>query len=177
MTPDSNYDFFIEGATTMAIKTGIVRDDRFLGHITGHIHPEHPTRLKSVYKMLDSEFVDGLIQIETQLAPLEYLEFVHTPMYIEKVLKTANHKFTSLAPDTPASENTWLAASLAVGGCISGLEALVDKKCEVCFSLVRPPGHHALADRAAGFCVFNNLGITSRYAALRHHFKRILIII
>ncbi|BBO82104.1 histone deacetylase [Desulfosarcina ovata subsp. sediminis] len=161
---------------TMAIKTGIVRDDRFLAHNTGQIHPEHPTRLKSVYKMLDAEFAHGLIRIEPQLAPLEYLEFVHTPMYIEKVLKTANHQFTSLAPDTPASENTWHAASLAVGGCISGLDALVDKTCEVCFSLVRPPGHHALADRAAGFCVFNNLGITARYAAQRHHFKRILII-
>jgi acetoin utilization deacetylase AcuC-like enzyme len=160
----------------MAIKTGIVRDDRYLEHITGHIHPEHPTRLNAVYKMLDSEFSDGLIRIETQLAPLEFLEFVHTPIYIEKVLKTANHDFTSLAPDTPASVKTWLAASLAVGGCISGLEALVDKKCEVCFSLIRPPGHHALADRAAGFCVFNNLGITARYAALQHNFKRILII-
>ncbi|MCP4346803.1 MAG: histone deacetylase [Desulfobacterales bacterium] len=158
------------------MKVGIVRDEKYLEHKTGHIHPEHPNRLKAVYRMLDTDFSEGLICIKPEPASLEHLEFVHTPAYIEKVLKTADHNFTSLAPDTPASAMTYLAAWLAVGGCIKGLESLVSGRCDVCFSLVRPPGHHALADRAGGFCIFNNLGIVARYAMRLYGFERILII-
>ena len=155
---------------------GIVRDERFLGHKTGHTHPEHPNRLRTIYRMLDADFAEGLIRIEPEPVPLEYLELVHTPPYIEKVLKTADQGFTSLAPDTPASSMTYLAVWLAVGGCLKALDALLSGKCGACFSLVRPPGHHALPDRAGGFCVFNNLGVTARYAMRLHGIKRILVI-
>jgi acetoin utilization deacetylase AcuC-like enzyme len=160
----------------MAVKTGIVRDERYLEHKPGHMHPEHPNRLKAVYKMLDSSFPGGLIEIEPEPATLEQIELVHSPSYIKKVLKTADHGFTSLAPDTPASARTYLSAWLAVGGCLKALDTLVSGECEACLSLVRPPGHHALRDRAGGFCIFNNLGITARYAVKRYDFKRILII-
>jgi acetoin utilization deacetylase AcuC-like enzyme len=160
----------------MAVKTGIVRDKRYLEHKPGHMHPEHPNRLKAVYKMLDSSFPVGLLEIEPEPATLEQIELFHSPSYIKKVLKTADHGFTSLAPDTPASSRTYLSAWLAVGGCLKALDTLVSGQCEVCLSLVRPPGHHALRDRAGGFCVFNNLGITARYAIQRYDFQRILII-
>jgi acetoin utilization deacetylase AcuC-like enzyme len=50
------------------------------------------------------------------------------------------------------------------------------RKHEACFCLVRPPGHHALPDRAGGFCFFNNLGITARYALKKYGLRRILIV-
>jgi acetoin utilization deacetylase AcuC-like enzyme len=160
----------------MALKTGIIRDDRYLEHMPGHMHPEHPSRLRAVYRMLDTEFPKGLENIQPEPATLEVLELVHTSSYIKKVLKTADHKFTSLAPDTPASAKTYLSAWLAVGGCLKGLEALAGGRYDVCFALVRPPGHHALTDRAGGFCIFNNLGITARYALNKFGYQRILII-
>ena len=160
----------------MALKVGIVRDDRFLEHMPGHTHPEHPSRLRAVYRMLDKELSDAYDVIQPEPATLEVLELVHTSAYIKKVLKTAEHKFTSLAPDTPASAKTYLSAWLAVGGCLKGLEALVSGRCDVCFAMIRPPGHHALADRAGGFCIFNNLGVTARYAINQFGFRRILII-
>ena len=160
----------------MTIRAGIVRDERYLEHKTGITHPEHPRRLKAVYRMLDTEFKGCFLHIQPEFAPLEYLELVHTPMYIEKVLKTAEYDFTNLAPDTPASAKTYLAAWLAAGGCISGIDALISGRCDVCFALVRPPGHHALPDRAGGFCIFNNLGIAARYVIEHHKLKRILII-
>ena len=160
----------------MALKLGIVRDDRFLDHMPGHTHPEHPSRLRAVYRMLDTEWPDGYDLIRPEPATLEVLELVHTADYIKRVLKTADHKFTSLAPDTPASAKTYLSAFLAVGGCLTGLEALASGQCEVCFALIRPPGHHALADRAGGFCIFNNLGVTARYAINQFDFRKILII-
>ncbi len=154
----------------------VVRDDRFLVHKTGHAHPENPARLKSVYRMLDREFANGLIYLAPRLATLEQLELVHTPVYIKKVLKTAEHKFTSLAAHTPVSAQTYVSAWLAVGGCLAGIEALMSGRCGICLCLVRPPGHHALADRAAGFCVFNNLAIAARYALQQYGLERVLII-
>ena len=160
----------------MKLRVGIVRDDRYLDHKPGHTHPEHPNRVKSIYRMLDSDFPEGLIPIEPAPATLEQLELVHTPSYIKKVLKTADHGYTSLAPDTPASAKTYLAAWLAAGGCIKALEALLGGDCQVCFSLVRPPGHHALPDRAGGFCILNNPAIAARYAVKHHGLRRVLIV-
>lgn len=154
----------------------VVRDDRFLAHKTGHAHPENPARLKAVYRMLDREFAQGLIYLTPRLATLEELELVHTPVYIKKVLKTAEHDFTSLAAHTPVSARSYLSAWLAAGSCLAGIEALMTGRCGICMCLVRPPGHHALADRAAGFCVFNNLAIAARYALQQYGLGRVLII-
>ncbi len=160
----------------MGLRVGVVRDERYLDHKPGHTHPEHPRRLRAVYRMLDEDFPGGLMRLGPELASLEQLERVHSSAYIERVLKTSEHDFTSLAPDTPASAKTYLAAWLAVGGCVKGLEALMAGECEACFSLVRPPGHHALPDRAGGFCIFNNLGITARIAMGVYGLERILLV-
>ena len=154
----------------------IIKDDIFLKHKPGHTHPEHPNRIKTIYRMLKKDFISGVNVIQPVMATLEQLELIHTPTYIKKVLKTAEHNYTSLAPDTPASANTFITACSAVGGCLEGLNALVAGECDTCFSLVRPPGHHALSDRAGGFCVFNNVGITAAHAIKTHKMKRILII-
>jgi acetoin utilization deacetylase AcuC-like enzyme len=157
-------------------KTAIVRDARYLEHMPGITHPEHPNRLMAVYEMLDADFGDELCRIVPEPATLEQLELVHTPTYIEKVLKSAELKTTSLAPDTPVSEKSYLSAWLAVGGCIKGIEAVTAGEFRSCFALVRPPGHHALPDRAGGFCIFNNLGIAARYALKHLSTNRILLI-
>ena len=155
---------------------GIVRDKRFLEHKPGLVHPESPNRLRSIYRMLDTDFPDCLIHIEPEPATLEHLELVHTPAYIKQILSTAERDYTTLAPDTSVSAKTYLAAWLAVGACIKGLEALMSGRCRACFCLVRPPGHHALPDRAGGFCIFDNLGVAARYAIEYHGFRRILIV-
>jgi acetoin utilization deacetylase AcuC-like enzyme len=158
------------------VNIAVVRDDRFLAHKTGHAHPENPARLRAVYRMLDREFVQGPIYLSPRLATLEELELVHTPVYINKVLRTAEHEFTSLAGQTPVSARTYLSAWLAAGSCLAGIEALMIGRCGICLCLVRPPGHHALTDRAAGFCVFNNLAIAARYAIRQYGLERVLII-
>jgi acetoin utilization deacetylase AcuC-like enzyme len=154
----------------------IIKDDTYLKHKPGHTHPEHPHRIKSIYRMLEKDFNNDLNVIQPVMASLEQLELVHTSTYIKKVLKTAEHNYTSLAPDTPASTNTFITACSAVGGCLEGLNALVAGESDICFSLIRPPGHHALPDRAGGFCIFNNVGITAAHAIKTHNMKRILII-
>jgi acetoin utilization deacetylase AcuC-like enzyme len=158
------------------MKTGIIRDNRYLDHKPGNTHPEHPRRLKAIYDALDGDSDPDLVTVSPEPATLEALEMVHTTSYIKKVLKTAEQTFTNLAPDTPASSMTYLASWLAVGGCIKGLKDLFSGRYDACFALVRPPGHHARIDGAGGFCIFNNLGIAAKYAIAHHHLERILII-
>lgn len=160
----------------MALKVAVVRDPRFLEHKPGLVHPESPNRLRAIYRMLDKEFPGRLVEIEPEPATLEELELIHTPAYIKQIMATADRVFTTLAPDTPVSAMTYLAAWLAAGGCIKGLKEILSGGSRACFALVRPPGHHALSDRAGGFCIFNNLGIAARYAIEHYGLERILII-
>jgi acetoin utilization deacetylase AcuC-like enzyme len=155
---------------------GIVKDDRYLDHKTGPVHPESPRRLRAVYQMLMKDAPDGIIYVTPRMATLEELEMVHTPSYIDRVLNTAGHNISSLAPDTPTSSRSYMSAVLAVGGCLMALESIMSGQCQVCFSLVRPPGHHALPGRAGGFCIFNNLAICAMYALKKYSFERILIV-
>ncbi len=154
----------------------LVLSEEYLEHKPGHTHPEHPSRLASIHRMISSSFTGVFSVITPALATLEQLELVHTPTYIKKVMKTSEQPFTSLAPDTPASQRTYHCAWLAVGGCIKALDSILSGEFEACFALVRPPGHHAQRDRASGFCVFNNLAVAARYAVKRHGLKRILVI-
>jgi acetoin utilization deacetylase AcuC-like enzyme len=147
-----------------------------LEHKPGLVHPESPMRLRSLYRMLDKDYMDKVIAIEPEPATLEQLELVHTPAYIQQILNTAGKEFVNLAPDTAVSANTYMAAWLAVGGCIKAVDALLDDACRAAFCMVRPPGHHALTDRAGGFCIFNNLGVAAKYALEYKRIERILII-
>lgn len=160
----------------MLLKVGVVRDDKYLIHQTGLVHPERPGRLKAIYRMLDKDFSQGLTYIQPESATLEQLELVHSPDYIRKILRTSEREFTNLAPDTPVCSESYLSAWLAVGGCIKGLQSLFSGRCDACFCLVRPPGHHALRDRAGGFCIFNNLGVAAKYAIEFHGVRRVLIV-
>jgi len=126
--------------------------------------------------MLEKDFPEGLTTVPAAPATLEQLELVHTPAYVTKVLRTAEREFTFLASDTPVGSQSYLAAWLAAGGCIKALQALVSGRCDACFALVRPPGAHAQPDGAAGFCIFNNLAITAKYALERYGFRRVLVI-
>ncbi len=157
-------------------RIAVTRDDRFLNHKTGHAHPESPARLSSIYRMLDRSFDGTLLAVTPEPAALDQLELVHSPGHVKKILKTAEQKLTSLAPDTPVSSQSYLAAWLAAGACMQGIDYLMQGTCQAFFALVRPPGHHALPDRTTGFCLFNNLAIAARYAQAHYATERILII-
>ncbi|MGD9818689.1 MAG: histone deacetylase [Desulfomonilaceae bacterium] len=160
----------------MAFKVGVVRDTRYLDHKPGLIHPESPSRLRSVYRMLDKEFGNRVVHLDPQLATLEHLEMVHTPSYVKLIMSTAERDFTTLASDTFVSSKSYLAAWLAVGGCIRGIDALFSESVRSCFCLGRPPGHHALTHRAGGFCIFNNIGVAAKYAIAKYGVERVLIV-
>jgi acetoin utilization deacetylase AcuC-like enzyme len=81
-----------------------------------------------------------------------------------------------LDPDTVATAETYDTARLAAGGVMNAIDSVVSGETDNAFALVRPPGHHAQAAEAAGFCIFNNIAIGARHALARWGMERILIV-
>jgi acetoin utilization deacetylase AcuC-like enzyme len=161
----------------MSKNTGIVKDQKYLRHGTDIGHPETPQRLVSIYEMLDNpDMVWKFIGIDARKATQEELERVHSPAYIDAVAATAGRSMSMLDPDTVATPETYDIARLAAGGLMNAIDAVVSRKADNAFALVRPPGHHAQEERAAGFCVFNNVAIGARHAMALHKMERILIV-
>jgi acetoin utilization deacetylase AcuC-like enzyme len=158
-------------------RTGIVRDERYIEHITDNYHPENPNRLRSIYAMLGQKDMEGLFtEIPPRLATREELEMAHLPSYVDLIASTAGQPARRLDPDTVASPKSFEAACLAAGGVLEAIEAVTQGKADNAFALVRPPGHHAERNRAMGFCIFNNIAIGAKYVMKAHGAERILII-
>jgi acetoin utilization deacetylase AcuC-like enzyme len=157
-------------------KTGIVTDPIYIEHKTGSYHPESPERLEVLYRMLEDGDISGKFQhIAPRKATREEIETVHKPSYFDRVAATAGLSHSSLDPDTQTSEKSFEAALFAAGGLLLGIDGLMDGSLNNVFAMVRPPGHHAEADRGMGFCLFNNAAIGAMYAIKKHSLKKILI--
>jgi acetoin utilization deacetylase AcuC-like enzyme len=159
------------------MKTGIVRDERYIDHRPGAFHPESPERLQAIYGMLQKpEMAGRFIDVPVREAKREELLLIHSSDYVDMVERTKGKEHRSLDPDTSTSPGSYEAALLAVGGLCEAIAMVISGALDNAFALVRPPGHHAERSRAMGFCIFNNVAIGARYAQESHHLKRVLII-
>jgi acetoin utilization deacetylase AcuC-like enzyme len=158
-------------------KTGVLRDPRFLNHQTASGHPESPNRLAAIYEKLDlSELGSNMEAILPQQAQPSDIALVHTTEYVNRIAATAAYPHSNLTADTHASQGSYEAALLAVGGLFKAISLVVTGKLSNAFALVRPPGHHAEKSRAMGFCLFNNVALGAQYAITQLGLKRVLII-
>lgn len=157
--------------------TAIVKDYRYLNHETSAFHPESPKRLEAIYKMLEGADMKGkFLNVEPRLAEKSEVEMIHTSSYVRTVANTADSPHCYLDPDTETSPDSYETALLAVGGLCNAIDAVVEGKANNSFAFVRPPGHHAEADRAAGFCLFNNVAIGAMHAIRKFSMERVLIV-
>ncbi len=100
---------------------------------------------------------------------------MHTGEHVDRIAATAEHDFVQLDPDTYANRHSALAARLAAGGLVDLTLSVLSGALANGFALVRPPGHHAEAGRAMGFCLFNNVAVAAM-AARRAGARRIAIV-
>ena len=156
---------------------GIVRDPLYLKHSNGPGHPESPQRLEAIDGMLDSfPARERLVTVPARDATTEELGWVHESRYIKRIERTKDSDYTMLDPDTGATSDSYAAAIRAAGGTVEAIEAVMSGRVSSAFAFVRPPGHHAEAARAMGFCLFNNVAVGACYALNRHGLSRVLIV-
>ena len=142
-------------------KVGFLFDDIFLKHEMPPGHPESPQRLIAILETLkSSDCWDQLIHIRPRQACDEDILAVHTGDYLKRMQNFSGY----YDGDTFVSEHTVEAARYAAGAVIEAIDRCKKGEIERAFCAVRPPGHHAEADSAMGFCIFNNVAVGARYA-------------
>lgn len=139
-------------------------------------HPENARRLQRVMEVLEAEGVkDRLMLLEPRPATRDELLRVHSGRHVERVKQASERGGGNLDPDTYVSPRSWDAALMAAGGVLRALEGVLTGEIANAFALVRPPGHHATADWAMGFCLFNNVAIAARAALADKAVERVFV--
>ena len=158
------------------MKVGYVYDPIYLKHDTGQ-HPENVSRLEAITSHLEqTQLIRQLTLIKPRAASIEELSLVHSEQHIAHVQDVGQGGGGWLDADTVMSPDSYQAALYAAGGVIRASEAVMQGEVDSAFALVRPPGHHATATRAMGFCLFNNIAIAAKYALAKYKLDRIAII-
>lgn len=153
-------------------KVGFIYDDIFLKHVMPAGHPESKDRLTAITNVLKkSELWDKLIHIKPKKADKTEILSVHTSAYYENIIKFTGY----FDADTYVSENSVEAALFASGAVVTAIDKCKGGELDRAFCAVRPPGHHAEANRAMGFCIFNNIAVGARHAQKLGYKKAFII--
>jgi acetoin utilization deacetylase AcuC-like enzyme len=153
----------------------VVEDPRFRDHAGPSDHPERPARLAAVSRALAPRR-DRLESVPPRPAGDEELLRVHTRDHLALVAESARRAPCRLDPDTYACAESHAVARLAAGASVDLARRVARGESPAGFAAVRPPGHHAEAGRAMGFCLFNNVAIAARALQAEEGLERILIL-
>jgi acetoin utilization deacetylase AcuC-like enzyme len=149
----------------------------FLDHDTGPGHPERADRLRAVLQALEDGAFANLDRREAPRAEREQLLSVHAEAYVDAVLANVpTEGRVHLDPDTVMSPGSGEAALRAAGAVCAAVDAVMTGQAENAFCAVRPPGHHAEATRAMGFCLFNNVAVAALHGRARHGIERVAVV-
>jgi acetoin utilization deacetylase AcuC-like enzyme len=148
-----------------------------LQHDNGPGHPERADRIRAIRDHLErAGLLATTLQIRPRPCPLETIARVHPVRYIEAIREACRRSPLRLDPDTGVSAGSWEAALLSAGGAIDACDAVVTGRASAAFVCTRPPGHHAEAEQAMGFCLFNNIAIAARHLQEAHRLERVFIV-
>jgi acetoin utilization deacetylase AcuC-like enzyme len=153
----------------------LLSDPACLEHDTGPDHPERAERLRAIEERLAAEAPPGTARRSAGPAAVESIARVHERAYLERV-EALRGTFDELDADTPVSPGSVEAAFRSAGAAVGAVEAVVRGEARAAFALGRPPGHHAEADRAMGFCLFNNAAVAAAHARSALGCERVLVV-
>ena len=147
--------------------TGLIHHPIYEKHDTGFGHPETPARYRVVIDAIknDEKLLQKLVEITPEKAQQGIVQAAHAKEHFRRVENAFADGVDRLDADTVISFD---AAMFAAGGAVTAVDAVMQGEARNAFVAARPPGHHATAERAMGFCIFNNVAVAARYAQNRY---------
>ena len=183
-------------------RTGFVFDERYLAHDTGvemrvqmrdgsfELSPEpHPSSVAITRRI--KEFLDGsgltarMVPIGARAASEDELAVYHTRDYIAAIRELAQHgptqgpllaEWGEVDDETVLGPGSFEAALYAAGGALNAANAILEEKVRNAYALLRPPCHHAMSNKALGFCIFNNTVLAAHHARNAYGLERVMIV-
>ncbi len=155
--------------------SALIFSEAGLKHTVPKGHPERPERLTAIQQGFDKANLNPS-RIEPVPATREDLLRVHTEAHIDLIEQTCAREAPYDDPDTYMVQGSWDAALLGAGGAVEACKHVLDGEYKNVFSAMRPPGHHAEADRAMGFCLFNNVAVAAKWLREVAGLKRVAIL-
>ena len=149
-----------------------------LRHQPGTGHPECPARLSVIIEALKASCPE-LTWFEAPEATRGALRRVHADALVARVLDSEIEDALRLDADTVMSPGSPEAALRAAGAGVAAVDWVMspsDDRNRHAFCVVRPPGHHATADTAMGFCLFNSIAVAAAHALAEHELARVAVI-
>jgi acetoin utilization deacetylase AcuC-like enzyme len=171
-----------------AMPTGLVFHELYLWHDTGHYssvfqpgltiepgeHAENPATKRRLRNLLEvSGLLDRLTPVKAWPASEDDLARFHTRDYIERLKALSAERGGEAGYHSPFGPGSFEIASLSAGGVMAAIDAVIEGRVGQCYALVRPPGHHAEADRGLGFCLFANVALAIMHARAVHGIGRV----
>jgi len=159
--------------------TAIIHHPIFKMHDTGPHHPETSSRYGVVMDALksDANLWGRLLEVEAHEAPKGDIQACHAPQLYKTIEHVVREGSGYLDADTVVSMRSLEAATHAAGAPCQAIDLIMGGQAKNAFVPVRPPGHHATAERSMGFCLVNNVAVAARYAQRKYgEIERVAII-
>jgi acetoin utilization deacetylase AcuC-like enzyme len=152
------------------MKTALIHHPIYREHDTGPAHPETPLRYEVIINAIKASnaLSEHLVEITPDKVTDGLIKAAHTPQHLKRIEQAFEEGWPQLDMDTAVSPRSFDAALFAAGGAVAGVDAVMQGEAQNAFAAVRPPGHHATAERTMGFCIFNNVAIAARYAQTKY---------
>ena len=159
------------------MKTGLITSDTYQNHDTGPGHPEQIARVTVINENFKKINNQNIIWKKPSLITDDIIKDTHDADYVDLVKKSFPSKgFSSLDGDTIISPGSKEATFDAAGSIISAIDGVQNKEFKNAFCNIRPPGHHCNQNKAAGFCILNNIAIGAKYLLKKHKYKKVAIV-
>jgi acetoin utilization deacetylase AcuC-like enzyme len=159
------------------MSTLLLHHDVFTEHAPPDGHPERPDRMRAVERILSHPHFDLLRREEAPMGTRDHALLVHPEDYVHLIEQTSpTDGLVSLDPDTWMNASSLEAAYRAVGAGVRAVDAVMNLEVNNAFCAVRPPGHHAEASRAMGFCLFGSVAIAANYAREAYDLDRVAVV-
>lgn len=145
-------------------------------YLSGYTHPERPERIRAVWEQM-AGLRERFVCLQPERAPINALEAVHNEEHLNTLAWIASQDNAVMYDhDTYALPESYDIARLGAGAVMAVVDGVTQDEAGAGLVAVRPPGHHATAERAMGFCLLNNIAIGAQHALTYDKVNRVAIV-